>query len=221
MELQPTDPYRSDIKLDERIIRYKRLLKDCIFPIHFERCWLETFFPENKADELKLTMEDRHEVFLNCFEAGLVGECGVLKEEEKGHLCAICRIPGTRYHWDVILFAFHLFFPHLFPCTGDVAAYILTSIDAVKLKPNKIKNFSNAHYTFLQKHSRGQEIKNGTQNWMVVDPVYCCYMLGTSLDITQKNLTNVKEKDYPEQVKDQFEIVKNKTKEAVESFFND
>lgn len=187
---QPTEEYFKDRTLKEKREIYIRLYKELFLPLIFEEYWSLVF--EKRYKESLLTTKEKKQLrkrqekknkfnplapfdypFVDIFKT-------TTDDDEKGNpkqLAAVCLIPMTRYHWDTILFMYHLLFPDKMESTGHVATYILYFLKQNKAKPNEIENYHKKTHSFLKKHSRAEHLDNGTQNWMIVNPVRCYYMM--------------------------------------------
>lgn len=216
---QPSVPYRGDIPVEVRRKSYRALLKDYVLHTFFEQYWKDLFFPEDPHEKEIADPKDPHKVYTHVFKPCTVPADG--KKVKKEYLSTLCVVPITRYHWDVILFAFHLFFPDIYRCPADVALYLIDGLERLKMKPNKIMNFDNHIYTFLQKHSQGEELKNGRENWMIVDPVHCIYSIAKAEVLLRLKFKGTEREDeLPKDMVEKLGEMKAAVQRSVDHFFN-
>lgn len=183
---QPTEEYPKlkHMTLDQRHKAYINWYREVVLTC-FEGYW-DKIFEERLADSRKKQRKFKKEKriewfpFLDIFQSGM--------NEQKKKLSCICVVPKTRFHWDAILFMYHLLFTGVFDSTSAVATYILYVITYNKVDPNKIENYDKKIHNFLINHSKGNKLENGTNNWMMVDPVYNCYMMMRGHTLLMHNL---------------------------------
>jgi len=152
------------IKDETERLKFYSLLKEKVIPQLFEGYFSKIFEFRDHEDN----WNER---------AALTDLFVPFQEKKTGKKFLQCLVPGVRVHWDIILAAYHVFCPKVFPDTQKVALSIWNLLrDYPDLNPKDIKNygevneFGDSIHQFLVKYSMGIELKGGNYNQFLTDP---------------------------------------------------